>query len=86
MNSGIDFGNSLSIYRRNGKALIAIANFGEKPAQCRLTIDWARLGLDPDKVQFTAPEIANYQKAHRFVVGEPVPIDAKKGWLIEVWP
>jgi len=75
-----------TIYRRNGKALIAIANFGEKPAQCRLTIDWARLGLDPDKVQFTAPEIANYQKAHRFVVGEPVPIDAKKGWLIEVWP
>ena len=53
------------------------------PVKLRLRIDWKALGLDPAKVKLVAPEIPGFQLATTFAVGDEIPVEAGKGWLIE---
>jgi hypothetical protein len=73
-----------TVYRKEGKALVAIGSWADQPVEIQLAIDWKALGLEPDRVKITAPEVERMQAARTFTVGEPIPVEPKKGWVLVV--
>ncbi|MGB9835830.1 MAG: glycoside hydrolase domain-containing protein [Candidatus Saccharicenans sp.] len=71
-----------TVYQKKRSALVALASWSERQENCQLLIDWKKLGLAPDKILIEAPAIENFQPARTFAVGEPVPVEPGKGWLL----
>lgn len=82
-------------YVREGKTLIALASWHSEPVSCRLLVDWEKLGLDPDKVIITAPDMmeetadkdgvkksVGFQSGRVFRPDEPIPVEPGKGWVL----
>lgn len=73
-----------TVYRKPNKALVAVASWAPGKVDCRLTIDFARLGLDPAKARLHAPPVPDFQPAASFRPSDPIPIDPGRGWLLVV--
>lgn len=73
-----------TVYQKNGKSLISIASWADENVEVALNIDWKKLGIDPSKATITAPEVRNFQHARTFKVGEKIPVEKVKGWLLIV--
>jgi len=71
-----------TVYRKPGKALIALATWSLKEETVRLTVDWAALGLDPATVRLRAPAIPKMQEERTFKVGEAIPVKVTGGWFL----
>jgi Glycoside hydrolase 123, N-terminal domain len=71
-----------TVYRKEGKTLISIASWAKEPVECKLTIDWKALGLNPNTSVLTAPEVKNFQQAAQFKPTDPIPVEAERGWLL----
>ena len=71
-------------YVRQRKTLIAVATWTETPVECRLSIDWDALGLDPQKANLYAPPIEGYQEAALFGPTDPIYMLPRRGWLFLV--
>ena len=71
-----------SVYRKPGKALIALASWDAKKANVSLTVDWKALGLDPRKTTLWAPASAGFQEERVFPAAGTVPVVPGKGWLL----
>ena len=61
---------------------MAVASWAKEKTECELQIDWKALGLDPAKASIRAPKIENYQEESSFKVGQPIPVDIARGWLL----
>lgn len=71
-----------TVYRKKGKALIAIASWAKEPVRCRLTINWSALGMNPQISTLSAPKIPGFQEDTRFAPGEDIPVEPARGWLL----
>jgi hypothetical protein len=71
-------------YVKNGATLVALASWAEEPVTVRLAIDWNALGIDPVSANITAPAVEALQERRTFEVGEGIPVEPGKGWLLEV--
>ena len=71
-----------TVYRKTDKVLISIASWSPEPANCRLLIDWKALGLHPEGVTCSAPEIEGFQSEASFGPSDTIPVEPGKGWLI----
>ena len=71
-------------YVKPGKALIALASWVPEKTDVRLQLDWKALGLDLNKARLVAPEIRDFQPAKEWRVGEAIPVEPERGWLIYV--
>jgi len=71
-----------TVYRKPKKALVAVASWAAQKVNCRLTIDFTKLGLDPAKARLRAPAVSGFQPLATFVPSEPIPIDPGRGWLL----
>lgn len=60
-----------TVYKNNGKALIALASWTRDKTDLKLTVDWKSLGLDPRKTRLHAPAIDGY-----------LPVEPGRGWLL----
>jgi hypothetical protein len=69
-------------YVKEGKTLVAIGSWVDKPVNVKLNIDWNRLGLKASDVTITAPEIKDYQKERSFNAGDVFPVDAQSDLLL----
>lgn len=69
-------------YIKDKKVLVSIASWASQSLNVKLAIDFKRIGLDPDHVTIIAPEIKDVQPYKKFVIGESIPIDPKKGWIL----
>ncbi|MGE5360401.1 MAG: glycoside hydrolase domain-containing protein, partial [Bacteroidales bacterium] len=69
-------------YTKAGTTIVSVASWAKDAVQAGLVIDWKRLGLDPSRVTITAPAIEKFQDARTFEVGEPIPIEPGRGWLL----
>jgi hypothetical protein len=69
-------------YLKDKKILISIASWAKENTEIKLTIDYKRAGLNPDRVRLTAPFIEKFQPARTFAVNEPITIEPTKGWLL----
>lgn len=69
------------------KTLISIGSWSSSNATVKLTFDWATLGLLGSAVKsLTAPAIPSFQTAQSWGVGDSIPVEPKKGWLLVVEP
>jgi len=73
-------------YVRDGKVLISVASWANKPVDVLIEIDWNALNIDKSKVNFYAPEIENFQPKRSFGIDEEIPTEPTKGWLIIAEP
>lgn len=71
-----------TVYKRKGKAMVALASWAPGDVQTSLTIDWKALGINPAKATILAPEIAGFQPGRIFTPGKPIPVSPGKGWLL----
>lgn len=71
-----------SVYKKEGKTLIALASWARGRARVQLGIDWRALGLDPKKTKLWAPAVKGFQNEMVFDGEGPVPVAAGKGWLL----
>lgn len=72
-----------TIYRHMGKkTLISIATWEETDAIVTLSIDWAKLGLDPAKVTIYAPSVENFQAEASWKPGQSITVPKGKGLLL----
>lgn len=62
--------------------MIALASWAPRAVDVKLAIDWAALGVDPDKVILEAPEIPDFQTAATFRPGEPIGLEPGRGRLL----
>lgn len=69
-------------YIKNNSVLIAIASWAEDTVNCRLKIDWKKLGIDKDKAQLKAPSVKDFQEKAVFKPEEAIPVEPGKGWLL----
>jgi hypothetical protein len=75
-----------TLWKKAGRSLVALGNFGDKPARAEIVIDWKALGLDPAKAALYAPAVSNFQPAALFRPGDKIPLAPKRGialWLDE---
>jgi hypothetical protein len=73
-----------TVYAKSGKAMISLASWAPGPMFAELRVDWKALGLDPAKVRLRAPEIPGIQLPATFKVGERIPFEPGKGWILIV--
>ena len=72
-----------TIYSHPGeKTLISLATWEEGDAKVNLSVDWAKLGLDPSKVTLYAPAIDNFQQEASWKPGDEITVPKGKGLLI----
>lgn len=71
-----------SVYKGADEIIIAVANWTDQDKEGSLTIDWARLGLDPAKYQISIPAIKDFQQSQAQASPDKINIPARKGYLI----
>jgi len=73
-----------TVYRRPGRSLVCLASWAKAPVDCRLSVDWQGLGLDPARTVLTAPAIEGLQAEKRFRPADPLPVAPAGGWILMV--
>ena len=71
-------------YVKKDKTLISLASWANETTNIDLDIDWEAVGLDKSKARLIAPPVEGFQEGRSFAVGEPIPVEPAKGWLIIV--
>jgi hypothetical protein len=71
-----------TIYKGDSDAIISVANWSEKDQICSLSIDWAKIALDPDRTDIFIPEVKDFQSGQKSVSLKMITIPGKKGYLI----
>jgi hypothetical protein len=71
-------------YVKQGKTLVSLASWAPETVECRLSIDWKALGLDPQKAHLFAPAIESFQRAALFSPDDPIPVYPARGWLLVI--
>jgi len=71
-----------TVYSKKDKALIALASWAKEPVNCRLEVNWNKLGLDKEKTKILAPAIENFQEENSFELTDEIPVEPGRGWLL----
>jgi hypothetical protein len=74
----------VTVYKKQGKSMIALASWAENDVKVNLTIDWNKLGLNAGKVKITAPAIDKFQSAGSYANGKEIPVEKGKGLILIV--
>jgi hypothetical protein len=74
----------VTVYKKEGRSLIAVGNFSDADKSVKLSINWKELGLDKGDVKMYAPAIKDFQNATQFDVDGYIVVDARKGWLLYI--
>ena len=69
-----------TIWKKNGKTLIALGNFSDKPVRTALVLDFAALGLDAKKAHLYAPEMRGFQPELLFAPDATINLAPKRGF------
>lgn len=72
-----------SVFKKDGKSIIAIASWAPAKTDVKLTIDWKAMGIAAPKNTLAAPAIEGFQPAGTHAV-DAISIDPNRGWLLVV--
>lgn len=70
----------VSVFVKEGKAMVVLANWTEESQNCRLAIDEKSLGFKPSRI--TLPEMTGIQELGTLDPDKTIEVEAKKGWFI----
>jgi len=73
-----------TVYQKEDKALVSIASWAEKSVNIKLNVDWEALGIDANKATISAPAVKDFQDQVSFGVGDDIPVEPGKGWLLVI--
>ena len=73
-----------TVYKKDKKAMIAIASWADQDKPVHLTFDWKALNIDPAKATIKAPGIKNFQQAKSFGINDEIMVPKGKGWLLVI--
>lgn len=73
-----------TVYKKDKKALVAIASWADTDTSIKLKIDWKALNINPATAHITAAPIKNFQQANIFTEGGEIPVQKGKGWLLVI--
>lgn len=71
-------------YVREKCMLVAVASWAAEPVRCRLELDLAPLGLEPDDTRLFAPPVEAFQRGGLFPLDAEIPVHPRRGWLLLV--
>jgi hypothetical protein len=71
-----------SVYRKQGRAFVAIGSWATENAQVRLLINGNALGLNLDRATLYAPPIAGMQTEKLWKPDESISVAPKRGWFL----
>jgi len=71
-----------TLFKGAGISIIAVGNWSQKNQSVSLSVDWAKLGLDPSKVEIFIPQVKNFQDDQRSISLKNLIIPGGKGYLI----
>jgi hypothetical protein len=71
-----------SVFRKQGKTLIALASWAPAKTKVKLTVDWTAMGLSPEKTTLWAPACEGFQPETVFAANATIPVAPGKGWLL----
>lgn len=71
-----------TVYKKSGKVLISLGNFGDYDTNVKLNIDWEMIGINKTNSTLWAPEIEEFQNKTSFYINEYIPVKSKEGWLL----
>jgi len=69
---------------RGERVAIAVGSWAEEKVDVRIDLDWDAVGLDPDGVTVSVPEIDFFQEELASVSLDSIPIHPDRGWIIVV--
>lgn len=69
-------------YVKSGSALVAIGSWAKDSTTVQLKIDWKALGIDSTRAILVQPQIAEFQEAATYKVGDPIPVAPMKGAIV----
>lgn len=73
-----------TVFRKQGKSLVALASWAKTPTNIKLQINWKALGLDPAKATLHAPTIDRLQPEKSWKPSDSITVEPGKGWMIVV--
>ena len=73
-----------TVYKKDKKAMVAIASWADNDTVIKLKIDWKALNINPATAHITAAPIKNFQQANSFTEGSEIPVQKGKGWLLVI--
>ena len=71
-----------TVYKKSRRTLISLASWAPERLSCRLSIDWAALGINPKTAKLSAPLIEGFQDRASFSPSSEIPVEPGKGWLL----
>lgn len=66
------------------RCLVALASWAPEAVACPLRVDWAALGMSPERATLYAPEIPGFQREALWRADQPIPLSPGRGSLILV--
>lgn len=73
-----------SIFKNADVSIISLANWTDQGKKVSLYIDWAKLKINPTRVDVFTPEIENFQAGRSHISLNEIVIPGKKGFLIVI--
>jgi hypothetical protein len=73
-----------SVFKGSDLTIVSVANWSTKNQTVNLTVDWARLGIDPRMAVINIPGIKDFQTEQKLVTLNHLVIPGGKGFLITV--
>lgn len=71
-----------TVFKREGRAMVAIASWAPETVTIMPEVDWAALGLDPDRTTVVAPEITGLQDVRSLRMSDGLTIAPGKGIIL----
>jgi hypothetical protein len=75
-----------TVFRGEKDAIVAVANWTDKPVEGRITVDWQSLGLDVEARTAVMPPITSFQEGGTINLDRPIRIEGRKGIVIVLQP
>ena len=73
-----------SVYRSEGKCLVALASWAAELCDVTLEVDWKSLGLNPAKASFYAPTIPGMQRESLWKVSDAIRVEPGRGYFLVI--
>jgi len=75
-----------TVFRGEKDTVVALANWTDKPAEGKITVDWQALGLDAKTCTAIVPAITDFQEGGTVDLAGIIHIKGKKGMVLVLQP
>ena len=75
-----------TVFRGENDAVVALANWTDKPVESKIVVDWKTLGMNATPTTALKPDIPEFQKGGTVDLEAPIRVEAKRGIVFVLQP